>query len=282
MVMKTVIASLDDVDETLREHYVEQTDPKTQKKEFVLAIEGSIDPLPPVKVLKSENAALRVKATDFEKKYGLLKPFEGMNHEEITATLARVAELEAAHGGKIDDKKIEELVEGRLKGKLAPVERELGTVKAENLTLKEQIGAFVTEKRQRNIGDEVRSAAVTLKMEPTAVEDAIMYAERVMNVTEDGVVSVKDNVGFTPGLDVKSWLVDMQVKRPHWWGPSGGAGSRGNGGGPGGDTGANPFSATGWNMTEQGRLVNTDPKKAERLALAAGTTIGGMRPTPKK
>lgn len=283
MVMKTVLAALDEVDEVLREHYVEQVNPTTKKPEFVLSIEGSIDPLPPVKILKSENAALRVKATDFEKKYGLLKVFEGMNHEEITATLARVAELEAAHGGKIDDKKIDELVNGRLQGKLAPVQRELDTTKAENTTLKAQVEANTTRERQRSIADAIREAATTTKMEPSAVEDAILQAERVMNVSDEGVVTTKDNIGILPGLDVKSWLIDvMQPKRPHWWGPSQGGGSRGNPGGQGGDTGNNPWTAAHWNMTEQGRIVNTDFKKAERMAVQAGTTIGGMKPLPKK
>lgn len=283
MVMKTVVATLEEIDESLREHYVEQTNPTTKVKEFVLAIEGSIDPIPQVKVLKSENASFRTKAKEFEEKYGKLKVFEGMNHEEITATLARVAELEALHGGKIDEKKINDLVEGRLQGKLAPVQRELDTTKAENTTLKAQVEANTTRERQRSIGDAIREAATQTKMEPSAVEDAILLGERVMNVSDEGVVTTKDNIGIVPGLDVKSWLIEvMQPKRPHWWGPSQGGGSRGNPGGQGGDTGNNPWTAAHWNMTEQGRIVNTDFKKAERLAVQAGTTIGGMKPAAKK
>lgn len=281
MVMKTVLTSLDEVDEVLREHYTEQQNPVTKKPEFVLAIEGSIDPLPPVKALKTENATFRTKAKEFEEKYGKLKLFEGMNHEEVTATLARVEELEKLAGGKLDEKKIEDIVNGRIQGKLVPVQRELDASKNENLTLKQQIEQFQKTERQRKIGDEIRAAATATKMEPTAVEDAILLAERVMDVSETGVVTVKDNVGYTPGLDVKSWILDMQSKRPHWWGPSGGAGSRGNGGGNGGEGGTNPWSAANWNMTEQGRILNSDPKKAERLATQAGTKIGGMRPKAK-
>jgi hypothetical protein len=72
----------------------------------------------------------------------------------------------------------------------------------------------------------------------------------------------------------------MQQKKPHWWPMSRGGGA---GGGQGlGDMINNPWSADSWNMTAQGRLYNENPTRAKQLAEAAGTTIGGPRPKPKK
>ncbi len=275
MVMKTVLEALDGIPDALREHYVENTNPQG-KKEYVLAIEGTIDPLPGVKALRSEAGTYRTKLTELEKKYGTIAAFEGMNHAEIMAKIDRIAELEAAAGGKIDDKKIDEIVNSRIKTHTGPLERNLQSITAERDNLLNENKAFKESNRQRAIDDNVRQVATELKLLPTAVEDAMLYARGVMEVNEQGVVTMKDT-----GLDVKTWLQDMQAKRPHWWGPSAGGGGAGNGG-TGLDGGSNPWSADGWNMTQQGQIVRADPAKAERLAKQAGTTVGGRKPQPVK
>jgi hypothetical protein len=119
-------------------------------------------------------------------------------------------------------------------------------------------------------------------MQDTAIDDAVILAERQLEVLDDGNVVTKDKVGVTPGLDPLAWLQEMQSKRPHWWAPSQGGGAGGNRGGGNDFTGPNPFSNEHWNMTAQGKLVMTDPKKAEKMATAAGTSIGGMRPKAAK
>jgi hypothetical protein len=283
MALKTVIASLDDVDEVFREHYVETKDPKDPAKvQFVLGIEGSIDPLPGVKALRTENGSFRIKLRDTEQKYGKLEAFKDMDPAEVLSKLDRIAELELAAGGKLDDKAIETIVESRIKTKTAPLERQLQTVTQERDTFKVQVEEFSTRDKKRLVEDDVRAAAVKMKMLPEAVEDAIMYADRVMEVNAEGVVSVKDKVGFTPGLDVASWLGDMQAKRPHWWPASAGGGGRGNSGGGNGVGGPNPWSNENWNITEQNRIYKEDKKKAEQLATNAGTKLGGTRPVAKK
>lgn len=281
MVMKTVVDTLDDIAEPLREHYKEIADATdATKKQFVLDIEGSIDPLPGVKALRTENGSWRLKLRDAEGKYGKLKAFEGMDPAEMLAKLDRIAELEAAAGGKLDEAAIDKIVEGRIKTKTAPLERQLATVTAERDGFKGQVGDFTVKEQRRKITDEVRTAAVALKMLPEAVEDAIMYAERVMEVSEDGVVTVKDKVGFTPGLNVKDWLTDMQSKRAHWWGPSQGGGSRGGAGG-GGAGGDNPWTFEKWNVSKQNEIYKSDAKRAEQLAANAGTKLGGTKPAKK-
>lgn len=281
MALKTVLEKLEDVPEVFREHYVETEDPKTKVKQYVLGIEGTIDPLPGVKALRSENGGYRIKVRDLETKYGKFDAFKDMDPTEILAKLDRIQELETAAGGKLDEKAIEAIVEGRIKTKISPLERQLAAVTAERDGFKVKTEEFTAKEKTRMISDAVREAALKVKMQPEAVEDAIMYAERIMEVNEDGFVSVKDKVGFTPGLDVANWLTDMQPKRPHWWGPSQGGGARGgNGsGGPGGD---NPWSHEHWNVTRQNQQYNADPKRAEQLAVNAGTKLGGSRPAAAK
>lgn len=171
-------------------------------------------------------------------------------------------------------------MEGRIKTKTAPLERQLQTLTSERDTYKSKNEEYTVKEQKRMISDEVRSAATALKMLPEAVEDAIMYAERVMEVSDEGVASVKDKVGFTPGLSAKDWLSDMQSKRAHWWGPSQGGGARGGSGG-GGTGGENPWTFEKWNVSKQNEIYKTDPKRAEQLAVNAGTKLGGTKPAKK-
>lgn len=131
------------------------------------------------------------------------------------------------------------------------------------------------------IGGALGKAARDLKVVDSALEDVELYGERLFEVQEDGTVVTRDGVGVTPGLSPKQWLEDMQGKRPHWWGPTAGGGA---GGSRGANTGAgNPWSAEGWNMTEQGNIIRTKGRaEADRLAKLAGTTVGGPQPKPKK
>lgn len=208
------------------------------------------------------------------------KPFESFvdSADEVIAKLDKYGELEAAASGKIDDTKINEMVETRIKTKLSPMERQakkdadtIASLQQENETLK-------GNERRRIIKEAVRKAAIESKMVDTAVEDAEYLAERLFEVTEDGKVLTKDGVGVTPGVDAMVWLSDMQPKRPHWWPTSQGGGGKGSGKGNG-FSGANPFTKEGWNMTEQGRVLRENPARAEQLARAAGTTVGGAKPT---
>ena len=269
MAFKTVVDTLEELDEPLREHYVEVKD-KDGKVTYVIGLDGDVKPLPSFKSIISEAAANRIKAKDFEGKYGKLKAFEGMDHAEIIAKIDRITELEALAEGKLDDKKVNEIVEGRVRAKLTPLERQIAALTTERDTFKTQFEDMSKKDKQRMIGDEVRSAAVKLKMLPEAIEDAIILAERNLEVTEEGVVT-KGNAD-TP----ENWLKDLQAKRPHWWGPSAGGGGKGGGGGGAG--GVNPFTAEHWNVTQQNQLYTADPKRAEALASRAGTKVGGLKP----
>jgi hypothetical protein len=274
MGLKATLDTLDELDESLHEHY--KLDEKSKK--YVLDLEG-FDGLPAVRALKDESAKHRIKAKEATDK---LTTFAALGDlDTVRAQLDRIPELEAAAEGKLDENKINSLVEGRIKTKLAPLERERDQLKTQLTEKDEVIKTYSVAETRRKVTTAVGKAARELKVVDSAVEDIEIIAERVFEVTEDGSVVTRDNVGTTPGLSVKAWLEDMQAKRPHWWGPSAGGGANGNGKG-GGLGGPNPWTHEGWSLTEQGALLKSDRAKAERLAKAAGTSIGGKRPPPKK
>lgn len=279
MALKAVIDNLDDVDENLRGEYKETKDPKTKATIYVLDLEG-YDALPATRALKDESARNRIAARDAKVK---LDGFSALGDlEEVQAQLARLPELEAMAEGKVDDSKINVIVESRVKAKLAPVERERDQLKTRVGELETENNGLKGAERTRVIHDAARAAIRKSQgFQATAEEDVLLYAERMLEVDEDGRVVTKDGNGVTPGLDAALWLQEMQPKKAHWWGPTVGGGAGGNRFGAAGG-GANPFSHEHWNVTEQGNVVKSDRRRAEQLAKQAGTTIGGKRPAPRK
>ncbi len=203
----------------------------------------------------------------------------GKKPEEIQAQLDRVAELELLTKDK-DPAAVEQLVEARVKARLAPVERERDELKAKNAELTTTISGFEAEKKTNTIHSHIRAAAKKVGMLESAIEDAILHGERVLEIDATGKVVTKDGVGVTPGLAPEVWLGDLKTTRTHWWGPTQGGGGQG---GQGGKFANNPWSAAHWNLTEQGKVLREKGREtADQMAKAAGTTVGGKKPAPKK
>lgn len=272
MAFKMELDSLDGLPEEVAKEYVEKDG------KFVIQVEGMKTQEDVNRVQNALNAE-RTAHTALKEK--VKTTFGDEKFETIREKLDKLPELEAAAAGNLDETKIATIVEGRLKAKTAPLERELNNVKSENVALKEQVQTFTTKEKGRTIADQIRTEAQKAKMLDGAIEDAVFLASSVMELQDDGVAVVKAATGFTEGLSAKDFVAQLQEKKPHWWGPTQGGGAGGNrGGGPSASN--NPFSHEHWNLTKQGELIKSDRSRAETLAKAAGTEIGGRRPAPKK
>lgn len=270
MTLKAVVDSLDNVPAQFHELYTERNG-----KFEINAIEGlktqaDVDRL---------QTSLVKERTDHKATKEKFQPFADLDIHDLQAKLDRIPELEAAAAGKLDEGKISEMVEARLKGRVAPIERELTNAKKDLQVKDEIISGFTAKERTRAISSAISTAARKAGIQDTAIEDAIILGERIFDVDDAGAVVVKDNVGYTPGIDPNTWFSELQPKRPHWWGESRGGGASGTGGSKG--SANNPFSHEHWNMTEQGNLVKSNPTQAANLAKSAGTTVGGPRPKKK-
>lgn len=198
-----------------------------------------------------------------------------LDHEQVRSALDRIPELESAAKGKLNDEDINRIVEQRLGAKTAPLVRDLETARTQLAERDKVIEQYTTKERTRTVVDAITQAAGQLKVLPTAMEDVRMYAG-MFTVDEDGTVVTTENAGIA-GLSPKAWLDDMVSKRPHWFPPSQGGGASGGAGGAG--NGVNPWAKDSWNATAQAQIIKADPAKAERMAKAAGTVVGGLRPT---
>lgn len=237
------------------------------------------------------NTALGKERTDHKAAKQRVAQFDsflnGRELDEIQTTLDEIdelkARLEAGEGKGIDDEAIQQLVETKTKRALAPVERQLNQATEQLATVTAERDAANEQIRRYTIGDAIRSVAVESKMHSTAVEDCIDLGLRMMEITEDGQVLTRDEVGVTPGVDTKTWLSEMQQKRPHWWPTSQGGGATGGKGGAVAGVN-NPWTREGWNLTEQGRIYRDNAQQADMLAKAAGHSkaLGAQRPPAKK
>jgi len=265
MPLKAVMDSIDELPDELKELYSER-----DGKFELTGIQG----------VKSEEDVRRLQSS-LEKERGehkstreKFKVWGDLEHDEVMGRLDRIPELEAAAADKIDDAKLEEMAESRALTRLKPLERE-------NLRLKGELDLsiasnhkFQEEKRDMVISNSLRKAGASLKM--LDKDDAVTFGRAYFGINDAGEVVTED--GLTPD----QYLTDLQIKKPHLWGPTQGGGAQG-GAGSGGFGGKNPFSAESWNMTDQGRIVKEHGmERASAMAKAAGTTVGGRKPPMKK
>ncbi len=210
-----------------------------------------------------------------------------LKHDEVVTSLDRIPELEAAAGGTLDEAAIEDIVskrvDTRIRKTMAPLERDLLKVTGERDTLAGDNKVLSAGALTRAREDVLRPLMTAAKIVPEHQEDVLMYAERHLERDDETntFFAKKDINGVTSGSTPKDWLEELCLRRPGWLGESVGGGARGSGGG-GGFSGANPWTRDNWNMTEQGRVQTTKGLEvAQKMAKAAGTVLGGLKPLKK-
>lgn len=263
-------ASLNDVPETFRPLYAE-----ADGKARLTAVKG----VKSQRDVDNLSEALRKERNDHALAKNGLKVWEGLSFDDVKSKLTEYEDLKAIAEGKIDNTKLEKLVEPKLAQAKAPLERKINELTTATQERDQKIAELTNQIISRDRNDLVRSAATELKVLSSALPDVELYASMVLERDASGVFVTKAGLpGITPGQDVKAFLKDMQNSRPHWWPTSQGGGAGGGTGG--GFSGTNPFSKDGWNVTEQGKFIREHGvEKAGALARAAGTTLGGSRPT---
>lgn len=279
-ILKAVYDNQDDVPQQYAELFEERGGKYCFKRIEGLATQADVERLS--RAVKQERDAHG--AT----KQALLLVCGDQKPEEVRSILDRVPELEASAkaGAKPDDKKIEDIVHARVQQRVAPLEREVNNLKQQVAERDQKLQVFAHEKAVRTIHDGVRAVVrggpegKGPKIVDSAEEEILLFAERHFEITDDGRLQTREGANVPAGLDAAGWFNEMANKKPHWFGPTQGSGALGGKGF--GSFANNPFTHENWNMTEQGRLVSTDRAKAEQMAKAAGTTIGGKRPAPRK
>lgn len=239
------------------------------------------------------DAALKKERGDHKESKSKLAKYGDLDPETISATQAELEETKAkleaiAPNGKLDETKVQPMIEAAVKRAIGPLEREktqlqrdLDNARKTQAEREAEVAALNQSIRNRSIEAALRDEAVKAKVLGSAVEDVVALGAAYFELTDDDRILTKDAKGQTPGLNPKEWLKDMQDKRAHWWPVSQGGGAHGGRGGGTGRSG-NPWAAENWNVSAQGRYVTEHGiEKAQAAAAAMGVKVGDTKPAKR-
>lgn len=221
MPLKVELDSLDGVDENVQPLYKEHDDGR-----YRLDIEG----MPDISGLKSALQKERETVTEFRSK---LKSFEGVDLDEYRSLKERAEELEAA-----DPKKIEELVESRVKDRLKKnsetYENKLNELNQKYEGANSRLEALLVQDALRKIGAEIGVA------DGEPMEDFVMRGRSLFKMHDGEVRPLNEKGEIIYGQDgvapltMKEWGEQLREKAIHLFKPSNGGGAANQSGGQGG------------------------------------------------
>ena len=237
-----------------------------------LDVEGAVDKAR-LEEFRATNVALLKERDDLRQR------FEGIDPAAVRKLAEEKRQLEEAQQLKAGE--VEKVLESRVKGVKADLEKQLAGVAQERDSLHARLSAI-------QIDQAVVSEASKRGLRPSALPDITARARQTFRLV-NGVPQAFEGDGQTPRagrdgvspLSLAEWLDTQVSEAPHLFEANAGGGGGGGGGataqygnGAGGVGGANrsaknPFRKETWNLTEQMRLQKSDPGLAARLRAAA-------------
>jgi hypothetical protein len=244
---------------------------------WVLDVDGAIEKSK-LDEIRTSNAALSKERDE------LAKRFEGIDADEARTLLAEKQKREEEKllkGGddtaaseeaqRQERERIEKVIESRIKGVKGELEKQVGALTVERDALTARLTAV-------QIDQGVITVATKRGLRPTAIADITSRARSVFKLVNgvpaafetDGKSLRYGRDGLSP-MTLEEWVDTQVAEAPHLFeansgggasGQAGGAGSRGHG------LQKNPFKKETWNLTEQMRLLKSDPNLAARLKAA--------------
>jgi hypothetical protein len=229
---------------------------------WVLDVDGATDKAK-LDEFRANNIALSSQLAEQKKRFEGIDPDEVRNLADEKRKLEEQQQLKA---GEID-----KVVENRLKTAKAEWDKQFAGVTAERDSLNSRLTSI-------QIDQGVITVATKKGLRPTAIPDITSRARSVFKLVDgaprayeaDGQTVRVGKDGITP-MTLDEWVDQQVADAPHLFESSAGGGAAGNGsGGAGGSRSVkNPFKKESWNLTEQMKLLKTDPQLAARLKAAA-------------
>lgn len=222
MALKSVLDSLDDVDDTLRSHYAEKDG------KFLLNVEGLV-PKERLDSFRDNNIALKrerdeIKAARDE----LAAKYADVDLDAYNAAIAK----QAAERDKklIDAGKVEELFAERIGAMRAEHQKHLDTLAAEKSALEDDRRRIAGQLEGHVIENAIRDAASKTGVRPSAIEDVLLRGRQIYRVHEGKAVPMDgDKVIFGKNgepLSIDEWMTGLLDRAPHLFESSQGGGAR--------------------------------------------------------
>lgn len=230
---------------------------------WTLQVEGAV-PVEKLNEFRSTNTTLLKQVDEFKSK------FDGIDPEAARKALETVSKIDEKK--LVDAGKLDEVIASRTKAMQEAHDKALGQATAELEGAKAQLSRLVVDQA-------ILDAGTKLGLRQGAADDLINRGRAVFQL-KDGAPAALDEKGNPrygakgEPLSVEEFVESLLKSAPHLFDESKGAGSSGGNGGDGGvHKGDNPFDKTKPNMTEQAKLLRTNPRLAARLAAQAGVKL---------
>lgn len=261
MALKYEVSTLEELDVTLHDLYAMSADGLKYK----LDVDGAMS----LGDFNTVYGALQKERNDSKAIKDKLKLFGELDPDLIHSQLARIPELEAAAKGSLDEAKIEEILKARTEAEKRPILAEKDALAKRLAETEVKLKELDSINRQRKLNDELTTKIDAAKIDPLFKETVMLKAEKVLFENDEGTYLTKDGIfGVTGYVPIETWLSELQVTAPHFWGNSIGGGAKGSGAAM--YQGNNPFvGGVKGNVTEQMRLERKQPAVAAQLKKAA-------------
>ncbi len=248
------LKSKNEVSDELSNYYVERDGV------FVLDVAGVVDKSHADELRKTNSDLLR-QLNEHQQRFDGIDPVEVRKLSDEKRKLEEQQHLKAGE--------VERVVESRVKQATSTWEKQLGSVTSERDALNARLSVI-------QIDQAIVTEATKRGLRATALPDITARARHTFRLVNgvpqafesDGQTIRAGKDGLTP-LSLAEWI-DLQVSEaPHLFEANVGGGTPGNGSAGAGKL-KNPFrKGADWNLTEQMRLLRTDPPLAARLKAAA-------------
>ncbi len=197
------------------------------------------------------------------------KKFEGIDPDEVRKLGEEKQRLELlAQGHKPDE--IDRIVGDRVKNLKGEWDKQLTAVTSERDTLNSRLMAI-------QIDQGVIASASKRGLRATAIPDITSRARNVFKLV-NGVPTAFESDGQTvrvgkdgvAALTLEEWVNTQAAEAPHLFESNAGGGAAGNPGGVGNGSVKNPWKTETRNVTEQMKLLRSNPQLAAQMQAAAG------------
>jgi hypothetical protein len=265
MTLRAIVADLEDIPEALRGEYQEVPDPTNKEKTvFALDLDDSLKTHPKLRSLFTANDRLKIEVR--EKAQALAEANERLSKlpEDFDPdSYHAMVEEHSARGKKIDERiaavRAEEAK--KLETALAPLHQRTAQLEAA-MKQKAAREALAGALASANIAPEYMAAANAL------ISSKYKIKTEESSPGEFSVVIETDEGESDPKAFVREWANGEEGKP--FVNKARGGGAEGGGGGPIRGAADNPFHKSGWNLTRQQKLIQSNPNQARALAQAAG------------
>lgn len=272
MALKAIISDKTEIPDGLDSFYVERDG------KFVLEVEGmksQVDFDSYAEALKKRYADA---SADFSRRQG-----ESLDRDEILNRIDEKFKTLFPPGDQDGKPNGQGGNDPEVSQRLHDMERTLASLTESNEKLIAERDAALGKSRETTIQNALSAAAQKAGATPEGISNLVRLAESNFELTQDGQVVTKlDAKGTSPNVSPDDFFAQAS-RSPEFrmfWPKSVGAGADNDGqGAGGGDLGSsNPWTKSGWNLTQQGKIFKSDPAEANRLMQAAGVKLGATAP----